>query len=130
MLNIFSIGSLGGLWQGVKLCHFQCKLWVAITTVVLPYNWERRQAKGVHLSTFPSPSLGGSHPGSFIIYTYVQFHGTLPTSLGGSISRGSNTIQPIQYNTIHTSNTTSIACIVLYRLYCSPIYTTAVTKQL
>ena len=36
--NIFSIGSLGCLWQGVKLCHFQCKPWVAITTVVLPYN--------------------------------------------------------------------------------------------
>ena len=36
--NIFSIGSLGCLWQGVKLRHFQCKPWVAITTVVLPYN--------------------------------------------------------------------------------------------
>ena len=38
MPNIFSIGLLGCLWQGVKLCHFQCKPWVAITTVVLPYN--------------------------------------------------------------------------------------------
>ena len=41
MLNIFSIGSLGCLWQGVKLCHFQCKPWVAITTVVLPYNCDK-----------------------------------------------------------------------------------------
>ena len=36
--NIFSIGSLGWLWQRVKLSHFQCKPWVAITTVVLPYK--------------------------------------------------------------------------------------------
>ena len=42
MLNIFPIGSLGCLWQGVKLRHFQCKPWVAITTVVLPYNCDMR----------------------------------------------------------------------------------------
>ena len=33
---------LGYLWQGVKLCHFQCKPWVAITTVVLPYNCDKQ----------------------------------------------------------------------------------------
>ena len=40
--NIFSIGSPGCLWQGVKLCNFQCKPWVAITTVVLPYNCDKK----------------------------------------------------------------------------------------
>ena len=34
----FSIGSPGCLWQRVKLRHFQCKPYMAITTVVLPYN--------------------------------------------------------------------------------------------
>ena len=37
MPDIFSIGSLGCRWQGVKLRHFQCKPRVAITTVVLPW---------------------------------------------------------------------------------------------
>ena len=43
--NIFSIGSPGFLWQGVKLCYFQCEPWVAITTVVLPYNCDTNNAR-------------------------------------------------------------------------------------
>ena len=34
----FSIGSLGCLWQGVRFRLFQCKPYLAITAVVLPYN--------------------------------------------------------------------------------------------
>ena len=61
MPNIFSIGLLGCLWQGVKLCHFQCKPWVAITTVVLLYNCDlkSKMTLGLAISMEPAISAAG-----------------------------------------------------------------------